>query len=237
MKCWNKGMRLQLFVFRFLSFLILFVSGCDDRNAVAPEKDYFPLRSGLYWEYDVEEIIYTPFNPPASLSYQLRIIVADSVGSSEGGYIYVWHCFRRTSDAAAWQFSETWSARKYAGYALVAEGNTTYARLAFPVYVNRTWDGNLFNSLGADNYRIAAKSAGMVSPLGLSFNEVVEVEQENVSNNLTYRDVRKEWYSNGIGLVRKESEVWTYRCSGGTCTGEIESGYALRINLKDYGRE
>lgn len=231
-------MRFRIFLFRFtLCFLVLFYAGCADNNSVAPEKDYFPLHTGLYWEYDVEEIIYTPFNPPASSSYQMRIVIADSISSFEGGYVYIWHCYTRNTAPEDWHFREVWSARKYAGYALVTEGNTTYARLAFPVYVNRTWNGNLFNSLGTDTYKIASKSAVMNSPPGLVFNDVVEVEQENVANNLTYRDVRKEWYSNRIGLIRKESEVWTYRCSGGTCTGEIDSGYALRLNLTDYGRE
>lgn len=221
-----------------VGLILVLINGCSDNDFTNREKDYFPLKTGWFWEYQVEEITYNPFSSPVLKNYFLRIEVADSILSSEGDYLYIWYRYIRNAINEDWQFDQTWSARKYAGYALVSEGNITYARLAFPVYVNRVWNGNLFNNNAEDYYRIISKSAsGMDIPPGIDQEDVVEVEQENVFNNLTYRDVRKEWYANNVGLVKKESEVWTYRCSGGTCTGEIESGYSLRLTLMGFGRD
>ncbi len=220
----------------FVPVLMVLLTGCGD-NEMPQEKNYFPLSTGMFWEYQVEETTYSPFGAPVSQNYQLRVVVTDSILSSEGDYIYIWHRYTRSSSSDSWQFHATWWARKYAGYALITEGNITYARLAFPAYINRSWNGNLFNAGEADTYRVSGRTDGITSPAGLVFNDVIEVEQENVINNLTYRDMRKEWYSHGIGLVRKESEVWSYRCGGGTCTGEIENGYAFRQILMDYGRD
>jgi hypothetical protein len=212
-------------------------AGCAQNEEPAVEKDYFPLKTGMFWEYQVDETSYTAFAPPASSSFQLRIVVADSVPAADGGFTYVLHRYVREDESAPWQFLNTWSARKYAGYALVAEGNTLYAKLAFPVYLHRAWNGNLFNQNTDDTYRIAALLPEVMLTSGLSVVDVAEVEQENVTNNLTYRDVRSEWYAHAIGLVQKKSEVWTYRCGGGTCTGEIESGHAYRQVLTAYGSE
>lgn len=231
------GMRFRKVFTQFLAITFSgFISGCVD-DSIHGEKNYFPLLTGWFWEYQIEETTYSPFSAPVTQNYQLRVVVTDSVLSSEGDYIYSLQRYRRGTAADDWQFVDAWWARRYAGYALVTEGNITYARLAFPVYTNRTWNGNLFNAGEADMYRISGRQDGMTSPAGLAFNDVVEVEQENVTNNLTYRDLRKEWYGHGIGMVRKESEVWTYRCTGGTCTGEIENGYAFRQILTAYGRE
>ncbi|GIV35842.1 MAG: hypothetical protein KatS3mg032_0221 [Cyclobacteriaceae bacterium] len=216
---------------------VMLAAGCRQEELPAPQVNYFPLETGTFWEYRVEEVTYSPFAAPSANSYLLRTVVVDSTRSSAGDYIYILHRFSRPDANSTWQFLNTWSARLYNGYALITEGNTTYVKLAFPVYVNRTWNGNLFNSLDEDSYRITRQIAGEELSTGLRVNDIAEVEQENVTNNLTYRDVRKEWYARNMGLVYKESEVWTYRCGGGTCSGEIESGYSLRQTLTAFGRE
>lgn len=216
---------------------VMLAAGCRQEELPTPEANYFPLQTGTFWEYQVEEVNYSPFASPVVNNHLLRVEVVDSTRSSLGDYIYILHRFTRPDTNSAWQFLNTWSARRYAGYALVTEGNTTYAKIAFPIYVNRTWNGNLFNSLAEDSYRITQQIPEEELLTGLRVNDVAEVEQENVTSNLTYRDVRKEWYARNVGLVYKFSEVWTYRCGGGTCTGEIENGYSLKQTLTAFGRE
>ncbi len=213
------------------------MAACTRDFEPEPNPDYFPLAKGRFWEYAVQETRYAALTAPVTDSYRLRIVVTDSILSAEGGYLYVLYRFVRHDSDTSWQYLNTWSARKYAGYALVAEGNTLYAKLAFPVHVNRLWNGNLFNHLAEDTYRITQLISEEELTTGLLVKDIVEIEQENVTNNLTYRDVRKEWYAHNVGLVRKQSEVWNYRCNGGTCTGEIESGYAWQQTLITFGRE
>jgi hypothetical protein len=226
-------------IIRLASFFILlpaaFRCASDEHFAVA-ERNYFPLQTGMFWDYRVEETLYRAFTPPEDRNYDLRVIVIDSIAGTDGGTVYILHRYVRSNEGP-WQFQETWSARLYGGYVIITEGNTSYARLALPVYEGRTWNGNLFNNLPADTYRITRFLPEFRISESLSFADAIEVEQENVTTNLTYRDVRHEVYADRIGLVFKESEVWTYRCGGGICTGEIENGYHLRQKLLHFGHE
>ena len=91
----------------------------------------------------------------------------------------------------------------------------------------------MFNDHPEDEYQITNLVTGFSTEPPV--DAAVKVIQENVPNNLTYRDVRTEWYGKGVGLVSKLSEIWTYTCTGGTCTDVINSGYKWEQTLLEYG--
>lgn len=219
---------------KYLLLIVVLVQCTDSEQLRLNGSDFFPLAGGLYWIYNIQETSYSPLQPPASDTFQLKLQVVDSFKNSESSYTYVLHRFIRQDETFPWQFSDTWSARVTDQYAIVNEENVPVIHLAFPVHINRKWDANLFNSLPADEFTITTITDDSAYPFPVDW--VAEVEQENVNNNLTYRDVRTTRYGKNIGLLSALSEVWTYTCSGGTCTGEINSGYRRIQYLQEYGK-
>ncbi len=217
----------------FLCVAILVTRCTEVENMRLNGPDFYPLAVGKYWIYEVMETTYSPLQPAASDTFQLMVQVVDSFVNTEGGITYVLHRLVRQEQSLPWQFTETWSARLTDQFVVVNEGNMPFIPLAFPLHPNRKWNANLLNDLPADEYKISEILSNYSN--GLAVDVAVNVEQENVANNLTYRDVRMETYGKGVGLVSSISEVWTYTCTGGTCTGVISSGYKRVQNLVDYG--
>jgi len=220
---------------RLANYLLLgtlLVQCTDDEPFRLQGPDFFPLSVGRYWIYGVQETIFSPLQPPAADTFQLLIQVVDSFPNSEMGYTYVLHRFTRQEEGSDWQFLDTWSARLTDQYAIVNEGNTAFIPLAFPVQLSRRWNGNLYNSQPEDEYQIT----NLISDSSLPAEVVAVVTRENVTTNLTYRDVRMETYGKDVGLLFKLSEVWTYTCTGGSCTSQINSGYKWVQYLEAYGK-
>lgn len=206
----------------------------DGENLRARDEEYFPLQVGSFQVYAVEEIRYTAFNPPESLAYDLKVEIVDSFTNTEGGVTYIQHRSTRMNEEGPWVFNETWSVRRTSQFAVATEGNTSYVKLIFPLQRGAKWNGNLFNGLSVDEYTLQSKGEVFTAGNGLTFTQAVVVNQNNESN-LVFKDERIEVYSPGLGLVFKESKVWSYNCSGGICTGQINSGKYLKQVLKEHG--
>lgn len=224
---------------RFLSYFLLLtilVPGCNpDETIRVKDEEFFPLKNGFFQIYAVEEILYSSFNPPEELTYELKAEIVDSFTNGEGGTTYVIHRSTRNNPDKPWSFMETWSARRTNQYAIETEGNTSYIKLVFPLQSGARWNGNLLNALGEDEYEIQSMGSSFETGNGISFSNCTVVNQNNESN-LVFKDERMEVYSPGLGLVFRESKVWSYNCSGGTCSGQINSGRYLKQVLKEHGQ-
>jgi hypothetical protein len=216
-----------------VALLLVLLMSCTDEVVSTRGTEYFPLRTGYQWVYHVQETTYG-VGGTTETTFKLKIEVTDSFTNTEGGITYVLHRYRRMTDSEPWTFESTASARLSGTFAHTTSGNTTYASLAFPAYVSRTWNGNVFNALGEDEYRVTAIGESMTVE-GETFSDVLQVEQERVENNLVFRDVREEVYAKNIGLIYKRSEVWNYVCSGGLCTEQIASGQQWIQSLISHG--
>lgn len=214
----------------------MLVPGCNPEETIRiKDEEYFPLQTGFYQIYAVEEILYTAFSPPEELMYELKAEIVDSFSNGEGGTTYVIHRSTRTAPTEPWTFQETWSARRSNQSAIETEGNTSFLKLVFPLHKGARWNGNSLNSLGEDQYEIQNIGVVFEAGNGASFNNSVVVNQNNESN-LVFKDERLEVFSPGLGLVFKEYKVWNYNCSGGTCSGQINNGRYLKQVLKGHGQ-
>ncbi|MBX2963215.1 MAG: hypothetical protein KF687_11935 [Cyclobacteriaceae bacterium] len=220
--------------FKAYLLLVLVVACSTEENPRIADEKYFPLQIGFYQVYDVEEIVYTAFNPPESLRYELLVNVVDAFTNGEGTTTYVIHRSTRSHSSLPWNFVETWSARRSSQYAIEVQGNTSYVKLVFPLRTGNRWDGNLFNSLGEDEYLLKSMGQTFDNGSGEVFSNTIVVEHSNESN-LVFKDERTEVYAPDAGLVFKENRVWQYNCTGGTCSGQINSGRYLKQVLVAYG--
>ena len=221
----------------FIKFLVVFafVSACvDEENAMDADMGYFPLETGLFHIYTVQETRYTP-GAAQVLYYELMTEVVDSF-SSENQLIYAIHRSRRPGETEPWEPLDTWSARIDKHAVIVSEGNTSFIKAKFPVSAVNRWDGNALNTLGADEYRFI----DIYQPVeigGMTFEKTVTVEEEQNDDVIVFRDGRRDIYALGIGLVYSETIQLNY-CTDDICLGQqiIEDGREMRMAIKEYGK-
>ena len=211
--------------------------GCGDDESSRPmDREYFPLQTGFYQIYEVEENIYSELTPPVSNIYELKTEVVDSFPNQEGGITYVIHRSKRNTESDPWEFIETWSARITASEAVSIEGNVSFVRIGFPAVENKSWNGNALNLLEADMYLIASSGNNYQLDTNLKFNDAIIINQEEEVNELI-RDEREEVYARHVGLIYKKSIVLNY-CDEVPCFGQeiINDGVEYWQVLKEYGQ-
>ena len=235
---------------KFNKSIILFpllLVGCQSQD-VRPKSgstDYFPLKVGAFWVYDVFETFISQVNGQMGSVYELKVQVSDSIQSSNQ-VTYVMHRFKRSDASQAWTPMETWSSRKSQFQVVLQEANISYVKLEFPLVDGKSWNGNAFNNLGGtdlcldgafacENY-VVANLAKQFEGTGVSFDNSVTIFENNDNDPIVKQDIRKSVYAKSVGLVYYEVTILEY-CTVGGCIGKqiVENGSVLKQTLKEYG--
>ena len=220
----------------FAGYLIL-AAACnsDEFKPADIGLDYFPLQTGSYHVYAVDEILYSEVQEPEMLAYQLRVEINDSFPNTEGGYTYVIHRRKRTNETDPWQDLDTWSARENERELVVHEGNTAFVKLTFPLKKGNAWNGNKFNNLNEDEYIVEAMDEPFTAG-GTTFENTVHVIQEDNDDVIVYFDQREEVYAKSVGLIYREIAQLNY-CTDDSCIGQqiIKSGKIYKQEILEYG--
>ena len=227
-------------------------TGCGSDPDKAPDgRQYFPLRVGDYRVYHISETQISAYNIETDFEYDIKSLVVDSFPNVSGSYSYIIHRYKRTSATDDWQSLDTWTARADSREVVVTEGSASFVRLTFPMKNGRSWNGNTYNNLessefcegetvtSCDLYELDKVAQPMTTSLEpLTFENTVEVIQNNSPDLITKFDIRKEIYALDVGLVYKYSKVLNY-CTIGNCLGQqlVESGVIFTQELTDYGHE
>lgn len=202
------------------------------------DHEYMPLAVGVYQIYNVTETEYVNGPTGETQRYELMMEVVDSTSYVNGYYQYIIHRKTRQNADEPWIPKDTWAATFTDREAVVQEGNISFVKLVLPVSANRIWNGNLYNSLGAEEYSISLFAQPM--QVGVqNFTDVVEVTHSNETDAIIGNDVRKELYARGVGLIRRSEEVVTYCSNTPNCIGEqiIQQGVVLEQVLIEYGKK
>jgi hypothetical protein len=222
--------------FRRIFLFLLIAGGCssNDEPTIDVGKSYIPLRVGDFQIYDITQTNYSPLEDPEELHYQLKTQVIDSFEHHAGGYAYVIHRSHRDSESDPWVYKESWSVRVTDLEAIVNESNISFVKIAFPITVGKTWNGNAYNSSEADEYEFTF--VNLPYELGdTRFENTVVVDQEN-RVDLLFNDRRFEVYAKDVGLIYREVTDLEY-CSEVECFGEnkIERGIVYKQTIVDHG--
>lgn len=219
---------------QFLIFLLMagVLAGCgDSSDRVRTDANYFPLSENLYWIYDVSGTTYQEAEG-TDFAYQLQVQVTDVIANADGTSTYVLLRSTRANDQEAWVAEATWTATATATELIVQESATPVVHLGFPARVNRSWNANEYNTEADDTYAITKARVSMDLENGLSFRDVVEVQQENRST-LIDRDQRREVFAYNVGLILKERFVLRYDDNGNLIPQE---GILYEQRLSEYGK-
>jgi len=224
-----------LIIFLLLSSIACSVDKIDLQNQFGVE--YYPLQTGNYRIYDVDQTIYE-LGMPSPANFQLKETVVDSFVNQGGGYTYTLHREIWDEIQETWNLTDSWSARLSDTEAVLAEGNTHYLKLAFPLSPNKTWDGNAYNTMDEEIYE--ADSIDLVFTVAeQDIQNTVTIVQSNNLDKIVETDYRIEKYAPGIGLIYKEITNLEYCTSNDSCLGQqiIESGLIYKQSIIAFGNE
>lgn len=194
----------------WLALVLLCFTRCD--STVEPNDQilgllYFPLETGNFIEYEVEEIQYNLVGNTERLHYQLREEITESFIDIDGDIAYRQERFRRNSSADPWEpvpNAAIWVVQRNNFQAFRTENNQTLVKLVFPLSEGNTWDGNARNGREREEYQMIDFGLGFVLDT-VEYSPTLRVIQ-NDGCNLVNQDRRTEVYAEGIGLIYRE--IW-----------------------------
>uniref|UniRef100_UPI0040478E12 hypothetical protein n=1 Tax=Roseivirga sp. TaxID=1964215 RepID=UPI0040478E12 len=224
--------------------LVLGILACGSSDELIPAPDpstgvtYFYMVENKYREYNVREIRYSAVGISDTSVYQLREEVKEAFVNSQGEESRLIHRLTRPNSTSAWQLDSVWTVRIEQDRAVSIENNIPIVKMVFPAQTDRTWDGNIYNTKDADQFRII--NFGALTNIAvnddLEATTTLTIEQENDEDGITFKDFRREIYADSIGLISKQYEVLKI-CSRPECIGlnQIESGRFYRETIIAHG--
>lgn len=231
-------------MFASRSFSIVLMAGlafvsCQPGNSdpVSSGYDYFPLETGHYVIYDVNEHRYALNAAPVQRTYQLKEVVGVAYADVTGQRAYQLLRYRRLAAGQPWQADSVWSARLIADEGIRTENGLDIVKLRFPLSDRLRWDGNRYNAAGEDAYEL--RNSGL--PYRVSdkqFAETVTVVAQQDST-LIAQDKRIEVYARQVGLIYKEQVQLQFCSSTPTCIGTFQIDYGIRhiYRIHSFGTE
>ena len=134
--------------------ILILIFGCESTQMepVPSGQAFYPLNTGDYREYKVQEIKYTILNAPDTINYFLKEQVGRSFTNQTGGITYTLNRFKKYEDSIDWEIDFVWTVIKSETNVVVSENNIPFSKLVFPVLDQKKWDGNAFNALEEELY-------------------------------------------------------------------------------------
>lgn len=225
---------------RFLKYLLVVsvAAACDDDDGLMADRDadFFPLETGLYWEYGVVETRYETGEPPNHSEYRLRVEVTDSFPNTDGTLTWVLLRSKSIVPGTQWMAYDTWSVIATKEQVVVREGNIPFVKMLLGASGDVSWDGNRYNNLGKDVYQVVDKDMPF-SAGGTNFDKTLTVLQEDNGDVIVFYDKRREVYARSIGLIYRETKQLHY-CTEDHCRAQqkVEHGVDYTQELIAYGR-
>lgn len=178
------------------------------RREIIPSEDstdnlYFPLRTGLWWEYDVDSTYYDDFaRDTFHATYILREEIDSIFDTLEGEQAFVIKRYRKLSGANTWQGPRIWWALISENTVIKVEENNSFIKLNYPIVGGKKWNGNARNYMEAWSYTYQSVHTSKIVN-GISLDSTVTVLQNN-HETLIDKRFYEEVYAFGVGLVNKD---------------------------------
>ena len=192
-------------IYTLLGVFIFLVSCTDENNnsEFFSGEDYYPLVTGDYLTYKITKItIDKPSDLYDTSIYYIKEAVDIPIIDNEGDESFRIERFIRLSDENPWEIHTVWSSKRTSNSAEKVEENRRIVKIRFPIKVDLSWDGNLFNDMDKKEYRVSYFNKPY--EIGtFAFDSCLTIVQDS-SESLIHRDLAYEIYAIHTGLVYKE---------------------------------
>jgi hypothetical protein len=189
-----------------ISLIFILLTSCTKENeeyTVTSDTNYHPSLSGSYIIYDVIEInIDEPSNVFDTINYQLKELIGDKYYDETGAESFMLRRYKRYTENDTWSISDIWSFQLSENKFFQTEENIKYVKIHFPLSINKTWDGNSFNTLSSLDYEITAIDKNL-NINSLAFDSCLTVTHE-LDSSLIHKNFCIEQFARNTGLIYKE---------------------------------
>lgn len=189
-----------------IPLIFILLTSCTKENeeyTVISDTNYHPSLSGSYIIYDVTEInIDEPSNVFDTINYQLKELIGDKYYDETGAESFMLRRYKRYHENNTWNISDIWSFQLSENKLFQTEENIKYVKIHFPLSINKTWDGNSFNTLSSLEYEITAIDESL-NINSFSFDSCLTVTHESDSS-LIHKNFSIEQFAKNTGLIYKE---------------------------------
>ncbi|GAB2538593.1 hypothetical protein [Spirosoma aerophilum] len=204
-----------------------------------PEPDYsfFPLETGRYIIYDVQESLYSSNATPTLRTFQVKETTGPAYTNVAGQTAYKLIRTRRTNETQPWQSDSIWSARLIGNEGIRVENGKDIVKLLLPIAHGQQWNENRYNLSGLSNVEL--RNVGQTfNVLNKEFSETVSVVGRDDST-LVAQEKRLDVYARQIGLIYKERTDLHFCTDTPACIGknQIEYGFRQIYRIKTIGKE
>ena len=213
-------------------------------------EDYFPLRVGARWDFQVDSVIYRETTDNDTTSWLVREEVVDSYTDLEGLPAFVIRRSMRADASANWRIEDTWTARLNGDKGEKVEDNLRFIRLVFPPSEGLIWKGHAY--LGGLATIPVAENCNNLSFLedwdftygavhrpwsdgSLSFDSTLTVLEAGEINLIEFNEAEAV-YAIGVGMVYRRFAHLTTQTICPDCPWEekAECGYSFEQRLVDW---
>lgn len=194
------------YVIYILLVVFVFLVSCTEEGNNSDffsGEDYYPLVTGDYLSYKITEItIDKPSDLYDTSVYYIKEIVDIPIIDNEGDESFRIERHIRLTEENPWEIHTVWSSKRTSNSAEKVEENRRIVKMRFPVRVDLSWNGNLFNDLDDKDYRVSYFNKPY--EIGtFTFDSCLMIVQDS-SESLIHRDLAYEVYAIHKGLVYKE---------------------------------
>ena len=139
--------KLILYILMFVivtSFLGACKTGTLEPEGANLGWEYFPLETGRYIDYQVEDIQFSILNPPDTNRYQIRELIGEEFADINGDPSFRLERYRRANSNAVWVLDSVWQIKRNTTRAIVLQNNRPLVKLVFPLEEGKEWKGTIF---------------------------------------------------------------------------------------------
>lgn len=236
-----------------LAFLLLTLAlSCGEGNVAPPAnldvaERYYPLSIGQTKVYEVDSILL--FATTSGIAYDTALLdvketLVDTFTTADGRLWYRGERYEKDRNAAesAYRITRVFALHSDGMTALRQEDNLNFTKLVSPFRTGQQWDGNNFDdtrqfTVGGEfldiyagwEYRYDEMKDSSIN--GQPYQELIVVEQAEITDNLIDYRRAYELYAPGVGLVASFVDARHTQCQS-CCNGNTATCFDLPWNEK-----
>ncbi|MBI3511951.1 MAG: hypothetical protein HY064_14930 [Bacteroidetes bacterium] len=226
----------------FFAMICFVFSDCKkDHQVPDAGYNYFPDAIGHWCIYEVDSTEYRDFfHDTVNTRYQVKEVIQSYFTDNQGRKAMRVERYKRPYidtipyNQLPWTISRVWSFVRTQSEGEKDEENQRFIRVTFVPRVEKSWNGNAYNTMGDWEYKY--KEVDMPYSINsMSFDSTALVEQKCDTNRLTYQWYR-ERYARNVGLIEKNVyDVSDDSLKPTSVLSRIDAGVIYSIKLVDWG--